>query len=50
MANKKDSVCLDISSLNDDQKRDVAKSLKKTVTQINKNLNKGEESQEDSEE
>jgi len=43
MTNKKDSICLDISSLNDDQKRSVAKSLKKTVKQINKDLSNGEE-------
>ena len=43
MTNKKDSVCIDISSLDDDQKRSVAKSLKKTVDKINTELNSTEE-------
>ena len=42
MTNKKDSVCFDISSLDDDQKRTVAKGLKKTVDSINKELSNGE--------
>jgi len=41
MANKKDSVCFDISSLDDDQKRTVAKGLKKTVDLLNKELSNG---------
>ena len=47
MKNKKDSVCFDISSLNDDQKRSVAKGLKKTVDSINKDLGNGENPKED---
>jgi len=50
MANKKDSVCFDISSLDDDQKRTVARSLKKTVDSINKELGNGEKPNEESEE
>ena len=47
MTNKKDSVCIDISSLGDDQKLSVAKSLKKTVDKINTELNSGENLEED---
>ena len=50
MTNKKDSICLDISSLDDEQKRNVAKSLKKTVNQINNDLNNGEPDEEVAEE
>ncbi len=50
MANKKDSVCFDISSLDDDQKRTVAKGLKKTVDSINKELSNGEKPNEETEE
>ena len=46
MTNKKDSVCIDISSLDDDQKRSVAKSLKKTVDKINTELNNDENPEE----
>ena len=50
MAKKKDSVCFDISSLDDDQKRTVAKGLKKTVDSINKELSNGEKSNGEEEE
>ncbi len=47
---KKDSVCFDISSLDNDQKRTFAKGLKKTVDKFNTDLNKVEESNEKVEE
>ena len=50
MTNKKDIVCFDISSLDDDQKRTVAKGLKKTVDSINKELSNSENPNEEEEE
>ncbi|MEX0764730.1 MAG: hypothetical protein WD033_06160 [Nitrosopumilaceae archaeon] len=43
MAKKKDSLCFDISSLDQDQKVSFAKSLKKTVDKFNSDLNESEE-------
>ena len=47
MTKKKDNLCFDISSLEDEQKVILAKSFKKTVDDFNEKLT---EPQEDSEE
>lgn len=46
MVNKKDNVCFDISSLNDDQKRTFAKELKKSVDKFNAEVNVDESKEE----
>ena len=51
MANKeKDTICFDITSLKDAQKKVVAKGFKKTFEKINKELSKGEKPNEEAEE
>ena len=47
MANKKDNVCFDISSLDKDQKRTFAKGLKKTVDKFNAEINVDESTEEE---
>ena len=47
MANKKDNVCFDISSLDNDQKRTFAKGLKKTVDKFNAEINVDESTEEE---
>ena len=47
MANKKDNVCFDISSLSNDQKRTFAKGLKKTVDKFNTEVNVDEPKEEE---
>ena len=42
MAKKKDSLCFDISSLKDEQKRTFAKNLKQTVDKFNSDLDESE--------
>ncbi|MCH7649405.1 MAG: hypothetical protein IIA83_12480 [Thaumarchaeota archaeon] len=39
---KKDTICFDITSLKDDQKKIVAKGFKKTFEEVNEELSKGE--------
>ena len=46
MARKKDSVCFDISSLDQDQKVSFAKGLQKTINKFNSDLKKSEEESE----
>lgn len=46
MVKKKDSLCFDISALDQDQKVTFAKGLKKTVDKFNSDLNESEEPQE----
>lgn len=51
MANKeKDTICFDITSLKDDQKKVVAKGFKKTFENLNKELSKSEKPNEEAEE
>ena len=47
---KKDTICFDITSLKDDQKKVVAKGFKKTFEEINKELGNGEKPNEETEE
>lgn len=48
MAKKKDSVCFDISSLDQKQKVSFAKGLKKTVDKFNSDLEESEPEKEES--
>ena len=47
MANKKDNLCFDISSLDNDQKRTFAKGLKKSVDKFNAEVNVDELKEEE---
>ena len=48
MANKKkDTICFDITSLKDDQKKIVAKGFKKTFEAVNQELSSGKKSNEE---
>ena len=47
MTKKNDSLCFDITSLNEEQKKTFAKSLKKTMSDFNESLeNKSDEEEE----
>lgn len=47
MARKKDSVCFDISSLEQDQKVNFAKNLKKSVDKFNSDLEESAPNEDD---
>ena len=49
MAKKKDTLCFDIDTLDQEQKVKFAKSLKTTVDNFNKEVSKSTEQDEDSE-
>lgn len=50
MAKKKDTLCFDIGTLNQEQKVQFAKNLKSTVDNFNKEVSKSNENEEESEE
>ena len=49
MAKKKDTLCFDIGTLDQDQKVQFAKNLKSTVDKFNKEVSKSNENEEESE-
>ena len=49
MAKKKDTLCFDIGTLDQDQKIQIAKNFKKTQEDFNKEISKSNQQDEDSE-
>ncbi len=50
MAKKKDTLCFDIGTLDQEQKVKFAKSLKTTVDKFNKEVSKSDQTEEETEE